>query len=74
MRPMVVNRKNWGGNRTARGAHTTAVLASVLRTRDQQGRDPITVLADIQHTGAVPADLDHAPQRDIDVGDPSLAA
>ncbi len=78
IRPMVVNRKNWGGNRTARGAHTTAVLASVLRTCAQQGHDPITVLADIQRTGAVPADLDlqldHAPPRDVDVGDPSVAA
>ncbi|HWB71508.1 MAG TPA: transposase, partial [Egibacteraceae bacterium] len=32
IRPMVVNRKNWGGNKTARGAHTTTVLGSILRT------------------------------------------
>lgn len=73
IRPIVVNRKNWGGNKTARGAATTAVLASVLRTCAQQGRDPIAVLAEIQRTGAVPADLDlrpdPVPQRDVDVGD-----
>lgn len=79
IRPMVVNRKNWGGNKTARGARTTAVLGSVLRTCAQQGRDPIAVLADIQRTGAIPADLDltatdPAPQRDIDVGDGGVAA
>ncbi len=81
IRPMVVNRKNWGGNKTARGAHTTAVLGSILRTCHQQGLDAVAVLAEIQRSGDVPADLtlhpDPAPPDvsmiDVDVGD-SLAA
>jgi len=44
IRPMVVARKNWGGNAEWRGARTTEVLASVLRTAHQQGRDPVGVL------------------------------
>ena len=38
IRPAVVNRKVWGGNRTAAGAHAQGVLASVLRTCQQQAR------------------------------------
>jgi transposase len=47
MRPAVVNRKVWGGNRTWRGAQTQQVLASILRTLRQQGRDPCPVLEDM---------------------------
>ena len=36
IRPAVVTRKVWGGNRTARGAHTQGTLASFLRSCDQQ--------------------------------------
>lgn len=36
LRPAVVNRKVWGGNRTWVGAHAQAVLSSVLVTCDQQ--------------------------------------
>jgi hypothetical protein len=32
IRPAVVTRKVWGGNRTPPGAHTQEILASVLRT------------------------------------------
>ena len=32
IRPAVVNRKVWGGNRTAAGAHAQGVLLSVLGT------------------------------------------
>src|SRR6267154_493169 len=32
LRPAVVNRKVWGGNRTWDGARTQAILMSVLRT------------------------------------------
>jgi len=35
----VIARKVWGGNRTWNGARTQEVLASVLRTCCQQGRD-----------------------------------
>ena len=32
IRPMVVARKVWGGNRTARGAQTQSILVSLLQT------------------------------------------
>jgi FtsZ-binding cell division protein ZapB len=44
IRPAVVCRKVWGGNRTWAGATTWQTLASVLRTASQQGRDPIELL------------------------------
>lgn len=44
MRPAVVNRKVWGGNRTQAGAHSQEVLTSFLRTCHQQQRDPCEVL------------------------------
>jgi transposase len=47
IRPAVVNRKSWGGNLTWRGASTQQVLASVLRTSRQQGRDPVEVMAQL---------------------------
>lgn len=43
IRPAVVNRKVWGGNRTWQGARTQQVLASILRTLRQQGRDPYPI-------------------------------
>ena len=39
IRLMVVARKTWGGNRTWKGAQTHQILASVLRTCWQQGKD-----------------------------------
>jgi len=39
IRPAVPTRKLCGGNRTWRGAHTQEVIASLLRTCAQQGRD-----------------------------------
>ena len=39
MRPAVVNRKVWGGNRTADGAKAQAVTMSVLQTCKQQAAD-----------------------------------
>ncbi len=39
IRLMVVARKTWGGNRTWNGARTQQILASVLRTCWQQGKD-----------------------------------
>lgn len=44
IRPAVVSRKVWGGNRTWQGAQTQQVLVSILRTLRQQGRDPYPVL------------------------------
>lgn len=60
IRPMVCNRKHWGGNKTRAGADTAAVIASVLRTAHQQHVDPIDVLVDIRRTAAVPPQLDLA--------------
>jgi transposase len=45
IRPAVVNRKVWGGNRTWRGASTQGNIMSVLRTAAQQGVDAIDYLA-----------------------------
>jgi hypothetical protein len=39
IRPMAMARKTWGGNRTANGARTQQILASVLRTCWQQGKN-----------------------------------
>jgi transposase len=38
LRPAVVNRKVWGGNRTTAGARAQAVVMSVLETGRRQGR------------------------------------
>jgi transposase len=45
IRPAVVNRKVWGGNRTWRGATTHSRIITVLRTATQQGVDAIDYLA-----------------------------
>jgi transposase len=50
IRPAVVCRKAWGGNRTWAGADTWQVLTSVLRTASQQDRDPIELLACLLQT------------------------
>lgn len=41
IRPAVVNRKVWGGNRTAAGAHAQEVLMSVLETCRRQARSAL---------------------------------
>jgi len=48
IRPAVVNRKNWGGNRTDHGAHAQQTLMSVIRTARQQRVCPIALLTDLQ--------------------------
>jgi len=47
IRPAVVNRKVWGGNRTWRGAATQGRIMSVLRTAVQRGIDPIEFLVQL---------------------------
>ncbi|HEU68454.1 MAG TPA: IS66 family transposase [Candidatus Acetothermia bacterium] len=47
LRPAVVVRKTGGCNRTPRGARTHAVLASLLATAKQQGRDPVNYLVEV---------------------------
>jgi transposase len=44
IRLMALVRKTWGGNRTANGARTHQILASVLRTCWQQGKHAFTEL------------------------------
>ena len=44
IRPMVVTRKVWGGNRTPLGARTQSVLVSILQTCRQQLRPASSVL------------------------------
>ena len=44
IRPAVVNRKVWGGNRTWVGARAQSVLTSVIRTCLQRNIDPIDFL------------------------------
>lgn len=50
IRPAVVNRKVWGGNRTDRGAAAQATLATVLVTLAQQAIDPVGWLANARRT------------------------
>jgi transposase len=68
IRGMVIARKVWGGNRTWKGARTHQILASVLRTCWQQGKDaftrcvrllraPRTVILDIVPGAGRPAPL-----------------
>jgi transposase len=45
IRPAVVNRKVWGGNRTWNGAAAQSRIMSAIRTASQQGIDPIGFLA-----------------------------
>lgn len=45
IRPAVVNRKVWGGNRTWAGANAQSMLTSVLVTCGQQGLDSLEFLA-----------------------------
>ncbi len=47
IRPAVVNRKVWGGNRSDAGARTQGRLMTLLRTAQQQGTDAITLLIDL---------------------------
>jgi transposase len=46
LRPAVVNRKVWGGNRTWPGARAQAILMSVLRTCHQRAVEPFAFLLD----------------------------
>ncbi len=47
IRPAVVNRKVWGGNRTPAGAEAQSILMTVLRTCAQQHRDTLDFVSHI---------------------------
>ena len=62
LRPAVVNRKNWGGNRSDHGAHVQQTLMSVIRTSRQQHICPIALLADLlRQPTAAPSDMLRLP-------------
>ena len=52
IRPAVVNRKTYGGNRTDHGAKTLSVLTSFLVTARQQGHDAIELLVELARAPA----------------------
>ena len=52
LRPAVVNRKNWGGNRSWKGAQIQQIAISVIRTARQQHTDPIELMVQAQHQTA----------------------
>src|SRR6266567_402638 len=62
MRILVMIRKNWGGNRTWKGARTQAVLTSILCTARQQDRDAFALLVDLLRS-AEPKLLDLLPKE-----------
>jgi transposase len=47
LRPAVVNRKVWGGNRTEAGAVAQSILMSVLFTAAKQGRDALEFISQV---------------------------
>ena len=47
IRPAVVNRKVWGGNRTPGGAACRSVLMSVLETCRQHGRSALDYVSQV---------------------------
>ena len=56
IRPAVVNRKVWGGNRTEAGAVAQSILMTVLFTAAKQGRDAMEFVSQVLR--ALP---DHRP-------------
>jgi transposase len=64
LRPAVVVRKTGGCNRTEAGADAHAILASVLRTCQKQGFDPVEVLKHVLHNAeTIMLDLLAKPKR-----------
>jgi transposase len=61
MRILVMIRKNWGGNRTPKGARTQAVLTSILCTAKQQDKDLFALIVDLLRS-AEPKLLDLIPE------------
>lgn len=55
IRPAVVTRKVWGGNRSWAGARTQQILATVLRTCHQRGCDALALFAQMLHLGKPPS-------------------
>jgi len=51
LRPAVVNRKVWGGNRTPMGSHVQSTLMTIVGTLERQARPVIDSLAQTLHHG-----------------------
>jgi len=64
LRPAVMVRKTGGCNKTHRGARTHAVLASVLETLKQQGREAVDYLASVLTAPGEPPKLFSPPVFD----------
>jgi transposase len=47
LRPAVIARKTWGGNRTENGAKTQQILISIITTCRQQGKDSLARIAQL---------------------------
>lgn len=47
IRALIGARKNWGGNRTQRGARAQAILTSIFQTAKQQGKNPFDVVVQL---------------------------
>jgi transposase len=62
LRPAVVARKTWGGNRTENGAHTQQILTSLLATCRQQGKDSFERFTELWFA-PTPMALDLVPNR-----------
>lgn len=86
LRPLVVARKNWGGNRSEKGARAQAVLTSLLQTAKQQGKNPLDlliellvgneqgkILALVPPTREAPRDSSPAPPPRAAIADRSLS-
>jgi len=52
LRPAIINRKSWGGNRTPKGARTQQITMSVIRTARQQDVDPVELMVEAQRQRA----------------------
>jgi hypothetical protein len=64
IRALIGARKNWGGNRTPRGARAQAVLTSILQTAKQQGQNPFDVLLELLGSSDPHKILDLVPARE----------
>lgn len=61
IRPAVVNRKVWGGNRTWNGADAQSILMTTLQTADQQDRDSLDLISTVLRDRIAPPALLASP-------------
>jgi transposase len=61
IRPQVVTRKSWGGNKSMEGARASVMIGSVLRTATQQRANPIEVLVALATSDGTHSGLDVSP-------------